>query len=259
MTSPLAVKLALAPALIAFVSLLQRRLGPAIGGLLTGMPLASGPVLLVLALDFGPQFASEAAAGGVQALTAVAVLAAVYATAAVRWRLSWAASLSIAFTAYAATMWMIMLLPMNLVSSLVLTTFMQWVAVRTMPARRGIPDTTRAGPPSWDIPLRMLLSATLVWTIAAVAERAGARLSGLLAPFPVFTTVLTVFTHQHDGPAAAAGFLRGLLIGMSSLAIFFAVSAAVLPTAGTWIGLAAATIASMMVSAALWWFSRPPQ
>lgn len=239
------------------MSLLQRRWGSSLGGLLTGAPLIAGPVLLALGLDYGAKFASDAAAGGLQAMTAVALYAAVYASAAARWKLRWAASLSVAFAAYAVVMGVIIVLPLNLMSSFLLTTAAQWFAIRSLPLKRDMDVACRTAPPWWDIPLRMVLAAILVWTVAAIGERVGARLSGLLTPFPIATTVLAVFTHRHDGPGAAAGFLRGLLFGMSSLAVFFAATAATLGMMEMTAAFVWSTLASLVTSAVLWLFSRP--
>src|SRR5262245_7205762 len=55
----LALKLALAPFLIGGASLVARRWGPAIAGLLVGLPLTSGPLVFFVSLEQGPSFAVE--------------------------------------------------------------------------------------------------------------------------------------------------------------------------------------------------------
>ena len=254
--SPLLVKLTLAPGLIASVSVLQRRWGPSIGGMLTGTPVMAGPVLLALALDHDERFAGAAAGAGLQALIAVAAFIAAYAAAAARWGLPWLASLAVAFAAYAVAILLIMEFPLGLTGSFVCTMAAQWLALRSMPGRRDGDPLKRTGPPWWDIPLRMALAAALVVAVAALADAAGARLSGLMTPFPIATTVLVVFTHRHDGAAAAAGFLRGLILGMSSLAVFFAVASAALPAMGLAAGFLWSAVASLAVSTLVWWQSR---
>lgn len=61
----LLLKLGLTPALIGLATLVSRRRGPAIGGLLVALPLTSGPVLFFLALDHGTTLATAAAEGSV--------------------------------------------------------------------------------------------------------------------------------------------------------------------------------------------------
>jgi hypothetical protein len=57
------LKVTLAPCLILLASLAGRRRGPGVGGWVTGLPLTSGPVSLLLALEHGPDFATRAALG----------------------------------------------------------------------------------------------------------------------------------------------------------------------------------------------------
>jgi len=60
--SLLIVKLTLAPALVVCSSLAGRRWGHEVSGLLVAMPLVAGPILLIVELEHGHHFASEAAA-----------------------------------------------------------------------------------------------------------------------------------------------------------------------------------------------------
>ena len=54
--------------------------------------------------------------------------------------------------------------------------------------------------------------------LTASAGALGPRLTGLLAPFPLYAAVLTVFAHAFDGGDAAASVLRGLLLGLFAFA-----------------------------------------
>jgi hypothetical protein len=74
-----ALKLLLAPMLIALASLAARRWGPSVGGWLVALPLTSGPVLFFLALDHGASFAAAAAVGALAGLAAIAAFAFAYA------------------------------------------------------------------------------------------------------------------------------------------------------------------------------------
>ena len=59
----LALKLLLAPLIIGGASLAGRRWGPAVSGWLIGLPLTSGPVVLIVALSHGPTFAASTVLG----------------------------------------------------------------------------------------------------------------------------------------------------------------------------------------------------
>jgi len=57
------LKLLLVPSLMAAVTLAGRRWGPAVAGVLVGLPLTSAPVVFLLALEHGTAFAAQSAVG----------------------------------------------------------------------------------------------------------------------------------------------------------------------------------------------------
>ena len=68
--------------------------------------------------------------------------------------------------------------------------------------------------------------------LTGVAPALGARLTGLLAPFPLYGAVLAVFAHRLQGSAAAVTVLRGLLVGLFAFAVFFLSLAVLIERAG---------------------------
>ena len=105
----------------------------------------------------------------------------------------------------------------------------------------------------------MVIATIFVVLITALAPAFGARLTGLLAPFPLFTATLAAFAHHQYGPAAAMKVLRGLLMGLFSYASFFFVLAILLQPSGIAIAFTAA-IATMLIlqSISLWLLQRKP-
>ena len=95
------LKALLAPLLILLATLAGRRWGPGVGGWLAGLPLTSGPVSLILALEQGPEFAARAALGTLFGLVALAAFALAYGVAAPR--TGWPGCLVVAFGAFALT------------------------------------------------------------------------------------------------------------------------------------------------------------
>ena len=251
------VKLALAPALIGCVSLLQRRWGPSIGGLFGGLPLTVGPALFVLALENGPQFAAVAATNAVQALVAVAAFSAAYAFSAVRLRMDWIRSTGFALAVYLVVMWLVTFLPQSLILAVVAAGAAQWSAYHLMPVGGGN-AASETQPPWWDLLLRMAAAVLLVWSVSALAETVGARVSGLLTPFPIPALILGAFTHKHDGSSAAAGLLRSLVMGLFSREAFCAVAAAALPKLGVAGAFGLAAVCTVATQVCLWrfWHSR---
>ena len=80
----LALRIFLAPCFVVAVSLVGRRFGVRVGGVVAGLPVIAGTVLLVLALEHGAPFASRAAVGVMLGLVGVAAFVLAY-VAAARW------------------------------------------------------------------------------------------------------------------------------------------------------------------------------
>jgi hypothetical protein len=105
-------------------------------------------------------------------------------------------------------------------------------------------------PPWWDLPGRGLAALALVVGLTAVSGALGPHLSGLLAPFPIITSVLAVFTHAHGGPMQARILLRNFLVGFYGFASFCLVLAIGLPSLQTGAAFALALVAALAVSSA---------
>ena len=205
----LILKLVLVPVLIGVVSLTGRRWGPAVGGWLAGLPWTSGPVALFLAFEQGNAFAAQAAQGTLLGLVSVFAFCLVY-TRIARSQ-GWAVSVLSGWGAFFAA-----------------TLALNGVAISLIPAFAGVlvamvatlrflraagPSGATPVPPVWEIPLRMLAATAMVLMITTAAASLGPQLSGLLTPFPVYATVLAVFTHHFEGALTATRLLRGVVIG----------------------------------------------
>src|SRR5207244_11380846 len=93
-------------------------------------------------------------------------------------------------------------------------------ALPSFPTRRSS-DLGGARLPRWDIPARMAVTTGLVLLLTSLAPAVGPRLAGLLATFPLYAAILTVFAHDLEGPADAVEVLRGLLLGPFSFPAVF--------------------------------------
>jgi len=102
------------------------------------------------------------------------------------------------------------------------------VALFLMPGH-SIDGAARIDFPRWDIPARMVVATAFVVVLTSAAPAVGPRLAGLLAPFPLYATVLAVFAQRLHGAGPAVGVLRGLLLGLFGFAAFFLVLALLLP------------------------------
>ena len=212
----LLLKVVLVPALVALASVLARRYGPALGGWLVGFPIVAGPILGFLTVEHGAAFGARAAFASALALTATVLFAIAYAWLARR--MGWAVCLLLAYLVWFAVAALLRLLPSApwLAATLPLAAVLLGPLALPRPAQ----VAPRHSAPRWDLPARMLATATLVLAITGLAERLGPQLSGLLTPLPCATTVLTLFTHVQDGPSALPDLFRGLFRGLISFIAF---------------------------------------
>ena len=171
-------------------------------------------------------------------------------------RRSWPSAVGVASAAFAlATAGLAHLTPSLPVLAVVVFTALT-AAIRAMPGAR-IDGRAPAPPPRWDLPARMVLATGFVLALTAAAGALGPRLTGLLAPFPLYAAILTIFAHALDGGGAAVSVLRGLLVGLIAFAAFFLVLAAILSAVGVGVAFAAAiTVALVLHGGALWTLRR---
>lgn len=226
--STLLLRFLLAPLLVGTASLAARRWGNTVGGWIAALPFVAGPLLLVVTLEQGTSFATHSARSALSGIVALAVFANVYARICQKW--PWWAALPGGWTAYLVAAWAMSPWPLGVVARLSGALCALAVARMLLPV---CPPTAseaeRPIRPSWDLPARMASAAALVGTIATLAHRLGPNWSGLLAPFPISTTILVAFTQAQEGPQAVTRMLRGFLPALTGLTCFFATLALLLP------------------------------
>jgi hypothetical protein len=243
--SILIFKLLATPILIALVTLAARRWGPAVGGWFVGLPLTSGPVSVFLAIEQGRAFAATSARASILGLVAVAVFSTTYALVARRQ--GPAICLVAGFMAYAVATVLIRSVNLSISGTAAFTVATLCVALIIVPRT---PSKPREGaPPRWDLPLRMATATVIVLLITTSATTLGPAWSGLLSPFPVFSSVLAAFAHYTGGFESASSLQRGVLIGVFAFAAFFVVVAANLETHGLLVTYVFATLAAFAVNA----------
>jgi hypothetical protein len=225
----LALKLVASPLLILAASLAGRRWGQSVAGWLVGLPLTSGPVVFFLALDHGPVFAAHAATGSLIGTASEAAFCLAYGHAARHF--AWPGALSAATLAFAAAGILCGLAAPALPALVPLAVLALAAALYLLPPAE-VAAIAITGRPRWDIPARMAMATALIVGLTAAAPRIGPRAAGLLATYPVFAIVLTVFAHRIDGEGGARRVLRGLLVGLFGFVGFYVVLAVALVPLG---------------------------
>ena len=253
----LLLKLSLTPGLIGLATIVSRRYGPAVGGLLIALPFTSFPVLLLLTLDHGPAFAAQATEGSLAGAVALAAFCLTYARTG--GRLPWWGSFVAACGAFALVGIALRTIGEVPLPALIAAAIAAPAAAfRLLPASESLPEAIV--PPRWDLPARMVVGAAVVLGITTSSTILGPELSGLLATFPVFVTVLAIFTHRREGPARTVLLLGGALAGMFATIVFFIVIRLGLVPLGTIVAFPLGLAAALAIQAcALILMRRPPR
>lgn len=253
-----ALRLVLAPALIALASLAGRRWGPTISGWLVGLPLTSGPVVFLLAITYGTSFAASAARGTLAGVISLAVYSLGYGWTARRF--SWPLSMAVGGAAFAvatvALQHVTLALPVLIGAILIALV----IAIPLMPPPGPqVAAVDRGATPRWDLPARMAIAAAFVLLLTGAASLLGPQLTGLVSPFPVYATILAVFAHRQQGGRAAADVLRGMLVGLFAYVAFFLVVTTLIERAGVGAAFVAAIVAALLAQGVSLWLMRRQQ
>lgn len=240
----LALKLLLAPSFIVVTSVLARRFGVRVAGVVGGLPAIAGPILLVLALDRGRPFAAAAATGTLLGIVALAVFVVAY--VAVSSRFAWPWALLIGWASFLVAILALRPVHAGPLGALGLACGACGATLVVLPRRQSAPVSSRPYP-RWDLPLRGASAVIPIVAVTSSARLLGPHFTGLLAAFPVITPVLAAFTHAQQGKREVTRLLRGMTVGFFAYALFcFTVSVAI-----RGLGIAAAfTLATALALAA---------
>ena len=244
----LALKLVVTPVLVGAASLAGRRWGAAVSGWLVGIPFTSGPIAFFLALSLGTHFAAAAAAGILAGTASQAAFCLAYAWTARRagWPPSLLAAIAVFMVVTAAFDLVVPPAPLTFAGMIGVLAVALWLMPRDL---RLAPEPAVAFP-AWDIPARVAVATTFVVLLTSVAPVLGPRLAGLVAPFPLYATVLAVFAHRLGGAGPAIGVLRGLVLGLFAFAVFFFALAELLDRSGIAAAFVVAILLALAVQAA---------
>jgi hypothetical protein len=219
--SILALKVVGTPLIIGGATLAGRRWGPTVTGWIGGMPLASGPLTYFLTIEQGAAFGAASATATLAGLVGVAAFTVAFSRLATAgaWPLPVSVGL-LTFIAVAGALAFVQLEPLSAFAAAVVALT---GAIRLVGSPN--PVVTPRPAPVWDIPARALVATTLVVSLSATAAALGPRLVGLIAPVPVYASVMASFAHTQEGPGASVRLLRGVLVGAYGFACFYLVVA----------------------------------
>ncbi|BBU32562.1 hypothetical protein BTHE68_62960 (plasmid) [Burkholderia sp. THE68] len=239
----LVLKLALVPAFLWFISMSGKWWGPKAAGWLAGFPVVAGPILFLLAMEKGPEFAAQAAMVSVSAICASEAFNFAYAWACrtARWPTAFALALVCWLLVASALSKLPATLPWCIGVAFAAVVIGQRFLPRSTVETPGLPLRRR------DLTMRMVLGALLTLVVTYLAAAVGPKWSGLLAVFPLLGSILSVSSHRAHGSEFVVSLLRGMVLGRFSFAAFCLALAVLLPIHGISIAFGIALVLSMLV------------
>lgn len=215
MSSTLALKVILVPALIGLITLAGRRWGQGFAGWLGSFPIVAGPVLFILALENGNIFGAGAARAALAGVAPSMVFYVVYTQLARHARWPYVVLASLLAWLMTAAVLLTAALPLGI--AILVTAAALYAAPRLMPA---VSAESSVAPHPLELPARMATGAVVTLFSSELGRLGGPSLSGYAALFPSIGLVVAAFNHAQSSAAAATLFLRGMTRGMWSVAAF---------------------------------------
>jgi len=212
----LAIKLVSVPIFILTISMIAHRWGPSIGGVVLGLPLTSGPILFFLALEQGTNFAAASALATLMGLISLAASCIVFGW--LSFRRGWLSCLIGCCGTFFAVTSILYFVSFSSILTLVVVVAFLVLIYRIFPS--GASGSISRESARWEIPARIIAATALVLLITGAASILGPHLSGLLTPFPVYATVMSLFILTSKGPQVSALFLRGIMMGCLTTSVF---------------------------------------
>lgn len=234
---------------VVLATVTAEKVGAFWAALIASLPVAAGPIYVLLALDHDAAFLSESAIGSMAATAATAVY--MLALALLCPRLPVGLAIPLGLLGWLATAAIVQVLAWDIVSATALTAgAMIMCMALTVDERRWL--APKSGARQWyDIPLRALLVATLVALVTSFSQILGAEATGYAAVFPIAMTSLALILHLRQGGRAVAAVMASSFLPMLGFVLALIALHVFSPIAGSGWGLAAALSGSVAWSIAL--------
>lgn len=243
----LLLKIGLAPLLIVAASVAGHRWGNTIGGWVVGLPLVSAPVILLLAIERGSEFAAASAQGSLLGIVSLSAFSLAYAWLSLRKGLGWLPSMLLGWGVYFAATFVLGFAAVSITAAFIVVA--AWVRLVT----RVFPEThTSVAPkpgvfPWGDVAVRIVAAIGLIFAITEFAPALGPTLSGLLTPFPIYTSVMVTSIHRRQGAESASQFVRGAIVSSYTPALFWLIVGSTIVSWGVGLSYALAITASLVL------------
>ena len=250
----LALRMALAAALVVTASMVTERSGPVIGALIATLPISAGPSYVFLALDHNATFISESALASfpINAVTMFYCLAYVV----LAQRRSAVVSVGVALVVWIALAVIERLFSWTLLGGFIANAIAFGICIPAFKRFQHVermPLLTRRW---YDIPLRAIMVATLVAVVVSLSRWVGPFVSGTIALFPVVLSSVTMILHPRIGGPPTAAVIANSGWGLLGFGVAIAVLHVAALRFGSMIALSLALTTSVSWNLGLWWLGR---
>lgn len=242
------LKIALIPVLLWGVSALARRFGPLVAGVANGLPLISGPISFVVALEQGSEFARNAAWGCYSGMTCLVVFGLCYAHFGKR--VVWPVAVGLSLSVYAAITLALgrLTLPQELWPILAAAALLVGMRLLPEPVSGESPMPTRRAKRPY---LQMACGALLMTVITVGADVVGPTYSGMFMFFPVIGGIMGAFFLRAGSVNAVIYLFKGTFLGALTGWSFMMTLIWTLPVVSLPVSYGAAVGAALLVSVLL--------
>lgn len=246
MTALLLYKISITMLAVLGLSFVAEKVSARLAGLLSGYPIGTAIILHFYGLEYGAQFAADAAIFNLCGLLASQCFAYTYYQASKR-TTSLVLTSALALAGYILPAFMVSQTnPTRLTGMIiaVVTTAFFCILLRGNSVKQG--TVSRAWSPRL-VAGRLIFTATLVLAVTEFADIVGTGWAGLFSAFPVALYPLVFLLHREYGPATAQTILKNFPYGLWSVIAYSLTVSLVYPLYGviwgTLLGFAVATAA----------------
>ena len=201
------LKIIIGPLVVLSVTYLQRNFGDRFGGWLIGLPITTGPFILIISIQEGIAFGGHTTRGILLGQIALIAFCWSYAFAALR--TPWYTAITVGTVTCLLVGFVVTQISVSIWVSTPALVVIWLIAMKFWPSSEN--SAQKIAPPRWELPVRVIVTLTLLFSLSALAPHVGAKVAGALSTYPVIASVLGSFNQRRFGPSATVATLRGLM------------------------------------------------
>ncbi len=252
MTALLLYKVCITMLAVLGLSFVAEKISVRLAGLLSGYPIGTAIILHFYGLEYGAQFAADAAIFNLCGLLASQTFAYTY------YRVSQRTASLFVTSILALTGYLLPTLVVSQTNPTRLTALVIAISATTLFCIlfRGNKIKQVVAPQTWSVRLiagRLIFTASLVLVVTEFADIVGPSWAGLFSAFPVALYPLVFLLHREYGPETAQNILGNFPFGLWSVIAYALTVSLVYPLYGviwgTLLGFAVATAVLMIIGA----------